>query len=145
VKLFLDSSVVLAACGRRTGASRAVFDAAELQGWTLQTSEYVLNEVAVNLPALPTVASQDWPSLRAKLVLVPDVLSFEWTTILVPAKDRPILFTAAAWSEALLTLDRRDFGELLGSTFYGLPILKPGDFLERERAAGKLRGIFRAG
>jgi hypothetical protein len=29
VKLFLDSSVVLAACGRQTGASRAVFDLSE--------------------------------------------------------------------------------------------------------------------
>jgi hypothetical protein len=65
-------------------------------------------------------------------------LSFEWAAFLVPAKDRPILFTAAAWSDVLLTLDRRDFGELLGGQFYGLPIMKPGDFLKRERTAGRL-------
>ena len=55
-----------------------------------------------------------------------------------PARDRPILFTASAWAEVLLTLDRRDFTDLLGTSFYGLAILKPGDFLQRERAAGRL-------
>ena len=53
VNLFLDSSVVLAACGSATGASRAIFDATGVQAWTLETSRYVLNEVAVNLPTLP--------------------------------------------------------------------------------------------
>jgi predicted nucleic acid-binding protein len=138
VNLFLDTSVVLAACGGATGASRAIFDAAELQAWMLETSRYVLNEVAVNLPKLPPSASQDWPQLRSRLQLVPDIVSFEWATVFAPAKDRPILFTAAAWSHVLLTLDRQDFGELLGGTFYGLAIMKPGDFLQRERAAGRL-------
>lgn len=55
-----------------------------------------------------------------------------------PAEDRPILFSSLAWSEVLLTLDRADFGALLDRVFYGLPILTPGMFLERERAAGKL-------
>ena len=56
-----------------------------------------------------------------------------------PAKDRPVLFTAAAWAEVLLTLDRGDFGAVMESGFYGLEVLTPGDFLERERAAGRLR------
>jgi hypothetical protein len=47
--------------------------------------------------------------------------------------------SALAWSEVLLTLDRDDFGALLGGTFYGLSILTPGMFLERERATGRLR------
>jgi hypothetical protein len=49
------------------------------------------------------------------------------------------LFTAAAWADVLLTLDRHDFGDLLGGAFYGLAILKPGDFLKRERGAGRLK------
>ena len=53
-------------------------------------------------------------------------------------KDRPILFSALAWA-VLLTLDRNDFGELLGTTFYGLLVLKPGTFLERVRAAGIMK------
>lgn len=39
----------------------------------------------------------------------------------------------------LLTLDRGDFGGLMNQPFYGLLVLKPGAFLERERAAGRLR------
>jgi hypothetical protein len=56
-----------------------------------------------------------------------------------PAKDRPILFSALASSEVLLTLDRGDFGDRFADTFYGLPILTPGMFLDRERVAGRLR------
>ena len=50
-----------------------------------------------------------------------------------------MLFSALAWADVLLTLDRNDFTTLLGDEFYGLPVLKPGTFLERERAAGVLR------
>jgi len=38
----------------------------------------------------------------------------------------------------LLTLDSKDFGELLESDFYGMPVLRPGAFLERERLMGRL-------
>lgn len=138
MKLFPDSSVVLAACGRATGASRALFNLCDKQAWTLQTSSYVLLEVGANLPKLPPQAALDWPALRSKLHEVPDIVSFGWATVVAPAKDRPILFTAAAWSDLLLTLDRRDFVDLLGAEFYGLAIVKPGDFLKRERAAGRL-------
>jgi hypothetical protein len=55
------------------------------------------------------------------------------------ANDWPVLFSALAWSEVLLTLDRGDFGALFGGTFYCLPILTPGMFLKRERVAGRLR------
>jgi len=138
VNVFLDSSVLLAACGSAAGASRAVIDAAVAQGWSLLASGYVLAEVESNLAALPAGASDSWARIRTKLETVPDVLTFEWPAVFAPARDRPILFTAAAWAEVLLTLDRRDFADLLGTSFYGLAILKPGDFLQRERAAGRL-------
>jgi hypothetical protein len=38
-----------------------------------------------------------------------------------------------------LTLDQGDFGSLMDKPFYGLLVLKPGVFLERERAAGRLK------
>jgi predicted nucleic acid-binding protein len=60
VNLFLDASVVLAACGRPTGASRAVFNLASPNGWTLMTSPHVVSEVTRNLPRLPAQAAQDW-------------------------------------------------------------------------------------
>lgn len=47
--------------------------------------------------------------------------------------------SAAATADVLLTLDRADFGGVMAAGFYGLPVMKPGDFLRRERAAGRLR------
>jgi hypothetical protein len=140
VRVFLDSSVLLAASGSDRGASREVFRRANACGWILLASPYVVEEVLANLPNLPPTATANWAQLRPKLALVDDVLTLDRVAIFEPAKDRPILFTALAWTEALLTLDRADFGALVGGTFYGLSILTPGMLLERERAAGNLRG-----
>ena len=41
-------------------------------------------------------------------------------------------------SSVLLTLDRTDFAAVMAAGFYGLPVMKPGDFLSRERAVGRL-------
>lgn len=137
MKLFLDSSVVLAACGSATGASRLLFAAAQAQSWELQTSAYVVNEVTANLPRLGEHAGGQWKLLQPSLKLQPDFIIFPWITVFSVPKDRPILLTAAAWSDVLLTLDRRDFAELLGTQFYSLPILTPADFLRRERDSGR--------
>jgi predicted nucleic acid-binding protein len=138
VRLFLDSSVLLAACGSTSGASRGVIDLATIYGWNLLTSAYVIGEVDSNLAELSINAAPTWHVLKTNLQLVRDVLSFPWITTFLAAKDRPILFTAAAWSDVLLTLDRKDFQDLLGNSFYHLQILKPGDFLWQQRTAGQL-------
>ena len=138
MKVFLDTSVILAACCSKEGASRDVFDLAGRNGWALIVTPYVIDEVRRNLARLPAVAAE-WPRLEAGIVCQRDVLTFDWPVVFRIAKDRPILFSAWAWSDVLLTLDRRDFNDLLGGTFYGLSILKPGDFLERERRRGRLR------
>jgi len=139
VRLFLDSSVLLAASGSDRGASREIFHRATQCDWILLASPYVVEEVLANLPNLPPMATADWARLRPEFALVDDVLTLDRPAVFEPAKDRPILFTALAWADVLLTLDRGDFGVHLGSTFYGLSILTPGMFLERERGAGKLR------
>ena len=139
MNLFLDASVVLAACGRPAGASRAVFELVSRNGWTPMTSPYVVSEVTRNLPRLPVQATPDWAQLRVALVAVRDVWTMDRPAVFGPAKDRPVLFTAAAWAEVLLTHDHGDFGAVMGTGFYGLDVLMPGDFLERERAAGRLK------
>lgn len=68
-----------------------------------------------------------------------DVLTLDRLVVFPAAKDRPILFSALAWADILLTLDEGDFGGLMDNPFYGLLVLKPGVFLQRERAAGRLR------
>jgi predicted nucleic acid-binding protein len=138
VNLFLDSSVLLAACGSATGASRALFQLALQNGWMLLASGYVLSEVERNLRLLSPAAIEDWQRLRPQLRVVDDVLSLDRPAIFPASKDRPVLFTALAWADVLLTLDRGDFDAVIGRQFYGLPVLVPADFLIRERSAGRL-------
>jgi predicted nucleic acid-binding protein len=139
MRLFLDTSMILAALGSARGASSEVFRLAPANGWTLVVTPYVIEEVLRNLSELPLTASSDWIHVRRGLLVMDDVLTLDRLTVFPVAKDRPVLFGALAWADALLTLDRGDFSTLLGSEFYGLSILKPGAFLERERAAGRLK------
>lgn len=137
--MFLDTSVVLAACGRPDGASRAIFTRAPANGWRSLTSRYVLGEVARNLPKLPPRALTDWPLLLPTLVVTRDVWTMDRPVVFAPAKDRPVLFTAAAWARVLLTLDTGDFGALMTTGFYHLAVMKPVVFLESEQTAGRLK------
>lgn len=131
MRLFLDSSVLLAACGSDQGASREIFRRATASGWLLLCSPYVLDEVIVNLPNFAPLATASFAALRSELAVVDDVFTIDRVAVVGPSKDRPILFTALAAADVLLTLDRGDFGDLLGEAFYGLLILTPGDFLTR--------------
>ena len=138
MRLFLDTSVLLAASGSATGASREVFRRAPGNGWIVVATPYVIDEVLRNLPDLPPAATIDWPGLRSELVIVDDVVTLDRPVVFGPSKDRPILFSALAWADVLLTLDRGDFGGLMHMPFYGLLVLTPGMFLNQERAAGRL-------
>ncbi len=139
MKLFLDSSVLLAAAGSPSGASRALFTLAAANHWQLLTSAYCLTEVVANLPGLPPAATLDWQRLRPQLAVLTDVLTETRPTLLVASKDKPVLFTALADADVLLTLDAADFGLLLDTEVYRLQVLKPGKLLQQERAAGRLR------
>ena len=138
MKLFLDSSVALAASLSSTGASRQVFDLAAAQGWSLIISPWVLREVRDNLANKPPVATRAWLALRAKAIVEDDELTFDWPLVFDVTKDKPVLCTALACADVLLTLDRRDFQTLLGQSVYGLRIETPGEFLRTEREAGRL-------
>lgn len=140
MNLFLDSSVLLAASGSAGGASRALFQFAENNEWVLLTSSYVLGEVERNLQFLPPEGARDWSRLGSALRIVPDVFSPDRPVVFEASKDRPILFTALAWADVLLTLDRGDFETLLGDQFYGLAVTTPAAFLTRQRASGRLVG-----
>lgn len=139
MKLFLDTSVLLAASGSGTGASREIFHRSSANDWLLIATPYTIQEVLRNLPGLSPAATTDWVHLRTRLLIMDDVLTLDRPAAFGPAQDRPILFSALAWADVLLTLDRDDFGLLLDTAFYGLWILKPGSFLARERAAGLLK------
>jgi predicted nucleic acid-binding protein len=139
VNLFLDTSVVLAACGSTTGASSEVCRRCGANQWSLIVTPYVIAEVEANLSNLPPIARTAWDALRPALKVMHDVFTIDRPAVFGPAKDRPILFSALAWADVLLTLDRGDFGAVMGQRFYGLRVLRPGTFLEEERAARRLR------
>ena len=138
MKLFLDTSVLLAACGSADGSSRALFQYAPGQGWELLASPWVVGEVVRNLVKFSTTSTAEWLRLRPQLVIVDDVVSLDRALVFPVSKDRPVLLSALASAQVLITLDREDFLGVLGTQCYGLPILLPYDFLEWERAAGRL-------
>ena len=135
MRVFLDASVILAACGRDSGASRRIFDIHKHEGWAILASGYVMGEVRANIESLGKQAVSDWRRFESDLRLVRDQFVVNWPVVFAPAKGRPILFTALAFADVLLTLDKRDFGPLMGVGFYGLEIMKPGDFLKRNQSS----------
>lgn len=139
MRLFLDTSVLLSASVSATGASREIFRCASSNGWTMIITPYVLEEVLRNISDLGPSASAGWPSLQSSLVVMEDVVTIDGPAIFGKAKDRPILFSALAWADILLTLDEADFGAFMEKPFYGLLVMRPGSFLRRERDAGRLR------
>ena len=138
MRIFLDASVLLAAAGSPTGSSRGVFDYADAQGWRLVSSPWALGEVQRNLPDLSPAAAVIWPQLQCRLAVVEDVVVINRPVLFAASKDRPILFSALAAADVLLTLDKADFAGFLGGSFYGLRVRLPYDFLSEERASGRL-------
>lgn len=133
MKLFLDSSVILAACNSSTGASRHICEQAGSHGWELLASPYVEAEIVRNLTGRPTHWQTYWQQLRPTLFSVEDVLTLSLPVVFAASKDKPILFSAYASADVLLTLDAIDFAEILGGNFYGLAVRKPADFLMEQR------------
>jgi hypothetical protein len=140
VKLFLDTSVLLAAAGSGRGASRFLITEAVARGWMLVSADYCAEEARRNLPKLGVSAATAWrrtvfPALEITAVR----LALDKPLVFPKAKDRPVVITAlAAQSEWLLTLDETDFHGNLGREIYGMRIATPGEFLLAQREQGLL-------
>ena len=102
-------------------------------------SPWVLRETRLNLAQKSPEAVRDWVALRTMLTIEEDELTLDWPIVFEASKDKPVLFSALACADVLLTLDRRDFGMFLGGTAYGLRVSTPGEFLRTEREEGRLR------
>ena len=101
------------------------------------TTPYSVDEVNRNLAGFTAPVTVAWLRLRARLDLVDDVLTIDRPAVFPVKKDRPILFSALATADVLLTLDRADFGRLLGTRFYGLAIMTPGMWLMEHHESGR--------
>jgi len=99
------------------------------------TSAYCVREAEYNLPKLRPKGATDWHRIiKPRLTVVSTHLVLDRPLIYRAVKDRPVVITALSLkADVLLTLDRDDFHDLLGSSVYGLSIRTPGEFL-RERS-----------
>ena len=130
MKIFLDSSVLLSACGSAKSLSRLITEIAPDRGWRLISASYCRAETSKNIRKLGAGASLRWPEMQAKVEWVANALTSNRPQLLAASKDKPVLISAlAAKSEVLLTLDKADFGLLLGTTVYGMAVSTPRDFL----------------
>jgi predicted nucleic acid-binding protein len=130
VRIFLDSSVLLSACGSGTSLSHLITEIAPARGWQLISASYCRAETARNIRKLGDDAVWRWPVIQSIVEWVPNALTSRKPLLLTASKDKPVLISAlASKCEVLLTLDKGDFGILLGTTVYGLLVSTPRDFL----------------
>ena len=129
VRLFLDTSVLLAASGSERGDYAGDLRLAPGNEWVLLATPYIVEELLNCSKTCPNYRPRrrpSWARLRPNLTMMDDVLTLDQAVVFEPAKDRPILFGALAWAEVLLTLDRADFGASWAKRSTGLRFLRQG-------------------
>lgn len=138
--LFLDTSVLLSACASAKGASRFIIEEARANDWKIISAHYCREETSRNLHKLGAQAEDFFKKqLDRRIDWRVDALTSAEIIVFDKAKDRPVLISAlSAKPSALLTLDRADFHDRLGTQFYGIDIRTPGEWLMEMREAGKL-------
>lgn len=136
-RIFVDTSVLIAGCGSRTGASRAILTMAEIGLFKLVVSQQVLEECERNfhkkLPAALPIFTQLLTTINPEIKPNPSPKeSAHWVTI-IEAKDAPILAAAIlANVDRLLTLNTKDFtAEVARQT--SLIIQTPAEFIREIR------------
>lgn len=136
-RIFLDSSVLIAACASSNGASHAIIVMAEIGLFQVLISEQIIQECDRNLnKKLPTVVSifkQILTAINPEILPHPtpsDVI--QWKAI-IEAKDAPILAAAVkAKVDRLLTLNTKDFTPTVANQA-GLVIQTPSQFIQEVR------------
>ena len=130
MRIFLDSSVIISACGSERSLSRLIFEIAAERGWFLVSAAYCRAETVKNLTKFPSAASTCWKDYQHRIECLPNALTTRRPLLLTASKDKPVLVSAlAAECETFLTLDRGDFSLLLGTEVYRMLVTTPRDFL----------------
>lgn len=140
MKLFLDSTVLMAASGSTKGGSYAVIhEYADRNKWELISSSYCFAEVQNNIKKLSHAAWGRWHMIQKRLSMTSDILTLNKPSLLLAGKDKPILFTAISCHvDVLLTLDTTDFKVILDTVVYGVEVRTPAKFLEVQRSQNRL-------
>jgi predicted nucleic acid-binding protein len=137
-KIFLDSSVIIAACGSRNGASHAIIVMAEIGLFKVLISEQVIEEcdrnITKKLPTALPILKQILSSINPEILPNPAIADVvKWETTIEP-KDTPILAAALlAQSDRLLSLNTKDFTPNVAQES-GLKIQTPSEFIQEIRS-----------
>lgn len=137
LRVFLDSSVVIAGSASSTGASRAVLILAEIGLFKAIVSQQVIDECQRNLAKKLPAAMPAFLELLTRLALevVDDPAPQEitrWQTI-IEAKDAPILAAAlGAKANRILTLNTKDFTPEVALQA-GIIVQTPAQFIQNLR------------
>lgn len=139
-KVFIDTSVIVAALLSSTGGSSYLFETYH-DAFNFLINEHVLKEtlrvIAEKLDG--ELTTEDFfrlaKSIRLKIVLNPPPHVLKTLDGLIEKEDRAILASALEQADYLLTLDNHFFSEAVSqyASFHGLCILKPKTFIELRR------------
>ena len=75
MKIFLDSSVILSACGSTKSLSRLITEIAEDRGWNLVSAVYCRAETVKNLAKFEPQVTAHWQNLETRIEWVPNALT----------------------------------------------------------------------
>jgi predicted nucleic acid-binding protein len=128
LRLFLDTSFIVATVGSETGLPRFIFNHGRGAGWDFVTSLYCDEEVTRNIHKVD--GSGYWlAEMRPQLRLIATELVFDYPLVFEATKDRPVVISAlGSRADYLLTLDRNDFSTLLETEVYGMRVRLPLSF-----------------
>ena len=128
-RVFLDANVLVSAALTPTSGLHELWDT---EGTRLLGSPHVITEARRNVT--DAIAKARLEKLIARLVVLPaEPADFPLVPDPgLPPKDRPVLLAAVvAQADYLLTGDATHFGALYGSSFGGVVVQRPGEYLRR--------------
>ena len=134
IKVFIDTSVLIAGVASLTGASAAVLDLCEAESIQMVISRQVLVEAdrnfSVKLPGLVNEFRQFIRNLAPLMVEDPPAAAVERSASLIDRKDAAILAAAIESKvEFLITLDKKHFLKQKVLRNIPIQICTPSDFL----------------
>ncbi|MDO8539043.1 MAG: hypothetical protein Q7S40_01270 [Opitutaceae bacterium] len=125
MRIFLDTSFIIAAAGSRTGLPRYILEHGQRSQWVFITSLYCEEEVARNIHKVGGEAF--WLSvIRPDLRIHTTEVVLDYPLVFDASKDRPVIISAlGSGADYLLTLDSADFAPLLNTEVYGMRVRLP--------------------
>jgi predicted nucleic acid-binding protein len=135
--IFIDTNILIAGIGSKTGASYGVLRLAEIGLIQLYTSQTVITEAERNvqrkLPNSLPILVETLVTTQIHIVPDPPMAESDKWVAYIEAKDAPILAAAILLpAQRLLTLNTKDFTPNVAMAS-GLIIQTPGEFIQNIR------------